>query len=155
MSQPIQAAEWMALHTRKANCGMLKNATSWHDFKDSRGEERIDQPWEKSAEHRGGFGMAKGVHISVCTKHYKNTVKHCRTCEAAAFISLATRALWSPARLGEAHDVERHKCSICGKLDSDEGRHFLGVSQSLSEPRRTCTKRYCSEYTRHGLGMNC
>ena len=46
--------------------------------------------------------MEDGVDMTVSNKHYNRLVRESKTVEAAAFMSIARGAPWSPARLQEA-----------------------------------------------------
>ena len=84
--------------------------------------------------------MEQGVDLTVSTRHYNMLVKEGKTDKAAAFRSIQTCALWSPARMEEAGipyepEADGHKCPLCGAHNVDEGHPFLGMSQGEAEQR--------------------
>ena len=78
---------------RRGDTFEVVDGVSWHEFKESLEQDRIEDLWPILANHRGGSGMASGADMTAGKGHYRWLVKKGRMREAGALVSVLTGAL--------------------------------------------------------------
>ena len=132
----------------------LTDVVSWHECKQSMGQDRMAGLGPTLGQHRGGQGLAQGADCQAGTKHYRWLVNKGRMREAGALISTLTGALGSPQKLVESGivqpDAPEASCPLCCKHGADEGHllwEYIKVQANV-HPAIQKTNRYCRECMR-------